>query len=88
MSSSNTQKEQSMKDRYGYITISQKNYDPKYKTGAELKIRKIVNDGKPEIQIGMEVWTVKGKDQRLYREHGYITLKDDQLAEIAELFKS
>jgi len=78
------------KDRYGYITISQKNYDPKYQTGAELKIRKVMVDGKPEIQLGMEVWAVKGKgkNERIYREYGYINLKDEQLTEVAELFNT
>ena len=78
-----------MKNRYGEITVSQKNYDPKYQTGAELRIRKVMVDGKPEIQLSMEVWTIKGKinNERVYKEYGYITLKDEQLAEIAELFK-
>lgn len=78
------------KDRYGNITISQKNYDPKYQTGAELKIRKVMVDGKPEIQLGMEIWTVKGKGkiERIYREYGYITIKDEQLTEVAELFNA
>jgi len=80
-----------MKDRYGYITISQKNYDPKYRMGTEVSARRIEREGEEvHVEINVKIWTFKGKGnyEKLYTECGGITLKGEELAEFAELFKS
>jgi hypothetical protein len=80
-----------MKDRYGYETICQKNYTAKHNKNTEMKMRRVELEGKePEVQIGIQIRTLKGNNgnEKLYTEYGEITLKGEELAEIAKLFKS
>jgi hypothetical protein len=72
-----------MKDRYGYMKVNQKNYDPSYQMGTEMKVRKVERDGKPQLQIEVRIWTLKGRlgNEKLYEEYGYINLEGDELAE-------
>ena len=77
-----------MKDRYGYTTISQKNYDPKYRMGTDLKARRVELEGEePHVEIITTIWAFKGNG-KLYTEVGSTILKGAELAEFAELFKS
>lgn len=80
-----------MKDRYGYETICQKNYAVKHQKNVEIKMRRVaLDEGNPEVQIGIQIRTLKGNNgnEKLYTEYGEITLKGEELAEIAKLFKS
>jgi len=89
MSSSITEKEQEMKDKYGYTVISQKNYDPKFKMGTEVSARRVEREGEePHVEVNIKIWAFKGKNEKLYTECGGITLKGEELAEFAELFKN
>lgn len=72
-----------MKDRYGYITFSQKNYDPKHKRTVNLQARKVVSEGNPQIQFVFELNIVKSG--RLFREVGALTLTGDDLAEFVAM---
>ena len=80
-----------MKDRYGYETIKQKNYDPKHQKRTQIKMRRVEwEGGEPEVQVEIQIITLKsnGKTEKLYTEYGEIVLKGEELAEVAKLFKS
>ena len=80
-----------MKDRYGYETIKQKNYDPKHQKNTEIRMRRVESEGEePKVQIEIQINTLKsnGKTEKLYTEYGGITLRGEALAEFAKLFKS
>lgn len=78
-----------MKNQYGYTVINQKNYDPKFQMGTEVTARRTEREGEePRVEINVKIWAFKGKNKNLYTECGGITLKGEELAEFAELFKS
>lgn len=72
-----------MKDAYGYITFSQPNHNWQYKKTVKIDVRKIENEGNPELQFEIDISTVKGG--RLYREVGSLVLTGDKLAELVAL---
>lgn len=79
-----------MKDKYGYITICQKNYSTKYQKNTQMKMRRVEPEGmEPQVQIDIEIRTLKGngKTEKLYTEYGSIILEGEVLAEVAKLFE-
>ncbi len=79
-----------MKDKYGYITICQKNYSTKYQKNTQMKMRRVEPEGmEPQVQIDIEIRTIKGngKTEKLYTEYGSIILEGEVLAEVAKLFE-